>query len=159
MENFKRIDLDQNEQHRNQYDLFAESNQQSCETSITAFQELTPLSKKFFCKENLDKIQKQIQERIFIHHQFKIGRQNDIQLNIIKRSIYLQHSKNLKQNIDKQIQQLNEMVITEALKSIVPNILQHLHYIKDISQDRKIMSHSMNVSSAGDKSLGGFNFT
>ena len=159
MENFKRIDLNSNEDSYNQFDLFQESNQKSCETSITAFQELTPLSKKYFCKENLDKIQKQIQERIFIHHKFKIGRQNDMQLNIIKRSIYLQHSKNLKQNIDKQIQTLNEMVINEALKSIIPNILQHIHYIKDISSERKIMSHSMNVSGAGDKSLSGFNFT
>ena len=76
------------------FDLFSENNQGACETSITAFQELTPLSKKFFCKENLDKIQKTIQERIFIHHKYRIGRQNDTQLNIIKRSIYLQFSKN-----------------------------------------------------------------
>ena len=157
MENFKRIDLGCNN-YKN-FDLFSENNQGACETSITAFQELTPLSKKFFCKENLDKIQKTIQERIFIHHKYRIGRQNDTQLNIIKRSIYLQFSKNLNQNIDQQIRKLNEMVVNEALKSILPNIKQYLHYIKDISQDRQIMNHSINPSNAGDKSLPGFDFT
>ena len=157
MENFKRIDL--GNQNYNKFDLFSENNSNTCETSITSFQELTPLSKKFFCKENLDKIQNEIQRRVYITHKFKIGRQDDTQLNIIKRSIYLQYSKNLNQNIDAQIKELNEMVINEALKSIIPNILQYIHYIKDISQDRQIMSHSINPSNAGEKSLPGFDFS
>ena len=64
---------------------------------------------------------------------YEIGRQDDLQVQIIQRSIYLSYSKNQYNNIDNQIDILNNKVIDEAVKKIIPEIKQYLQYIKDIS--------------------------
>ena len=65
----------------------------------------TVLSKKFFSKQNIDKIQKSISDSVYSEsgNQHRISRQSDTQIQIIMRSTYLKYSKNSTQ-IDIQIQ-------------------------------------------------------
>jgi hypothetical protein len=139
------------------YELYEGSNQpQNCfQDSVSTIQEMTPLSKAYFNRKNIDKIQEQIinQVRIRSNNEFNIGRQSDLQLQIIMRSIYLSYSKNNNNNIQKQIDELNHMVINDCIKQIMPEIKQYLHYRNDISKPRELMSHSINVSSSGEKTL------
>jgi hypothetical protein len=67
------------------------------------------------------------------------------------KSLYLQYSKNLPYNIEKQVVDLNKMVIDECTNRIVPNILQYIGYIQDISSPIPIMPRSQNVSNKGYK--------
>ena len=70
------------------------------------------------------------------------------------RSIYLSNSKNLNSNIQHQVAILNEIVVIECIKQIIPNIKQYLGYRKDISSPRHIMELPQSVSSGFDNQLG-----
>ena len=61
-----------------------------------------------FSKRNIDCIQKHIQKSVLQKTNYRIGRQSDLQLQIIMRSIYLQYSKNLDCNYAEQIRELNK---------------------------------------------------
>lgn len=110
------------------------------------------LSINYFHINNINNLQNKIKENVRVTANYDIGRQDDNQLLIIMRSIYLTHSKNLSYNIQQQINDLNKLVIDEAVKQIIPNIKQYLHYINDISKPRHIISHPTNVSD-GNNSL------
>ena len=60
--------------------------------------------------------------------EYTIGRQSDVELKIIMRSIYLQNSKNLATDVAGQIRELNRLVANEAVPSIIVNIEQYLGY-------------------------------
>lgn len=137
------------------YDLYLGSNQpQNCfQNSLAGIQELTPISIKFFSKENVDVIQNKLIERVFTESNgnFKIGRQSDLQLQIIMRSTYLSYGKNSPGDVSSQVNELNQIVVDESVKKILPNIQQYLTYRHDISTPRHIISHPINPSSAGEK--------
>ena len=139
------------------YELYEGSNQQqNCfQDSVSTIQEMTPLSKAYFNKKNTDKIQEQLinQVRFRSDNKFNIGRQSDLQLQIIMRSMYLSYSKNNNNNIQKQIDDLNAMVIEDCINKIIPEIKQYLHYRNDISKPRYIPPHSVNPSN-NNKQLG-----
>lgn len=139
------------------YELFKGSNQeQTCfQDSVSTIQEMTPLSRAYFNKNNTDNIQEQIinQIRLISNNEYNIGRQSDLQLQIIMRSIYLSYSKNNSSNIQQQINDLNTMVIEDCIKKIMPEIKQYLYYRKDISTSRYIPPHSINPSN-NNKQLG-----
>jgi hypothetical protein len=134
-----------------QFDLFTGSNDtQPCfQDSISTMQELNPLSLKYFGKNNINKIQNLIILEVKTRD-YTIGRQSEIQLQIIMRSIYLSNSKNLMTNIDYQINELNKMVVDESVKVIISNIKQYLGYRKDISNPMPTRTNPTNVSSKGE---------
>ena len=71
------------------------------------------LSDTFFSKNNIDKIQLLIIQKVYndSDNRFTINKQSEQELLIIMKSYYLQYSKNLSVNIDKQINVLNSMVV------------------------------------------------
>lgn len=139
------------------YELFEDQNKDKISaTNLFTNQEKTSLSCSFYSKENLDKLQDKIIESVFVESsgEFRIGRQSDLQLQIIMRSIYLTYGRNKKTHIEQQVSELNNKVLSEAIKSILPSIKQFLHYKKEISQPRQIAPLSVNVSIKGDNQLG-----
>ena len=138
------------------YDLFKNSSKEACGVdNLFTNQEKTDLSLSYFSKTNLDKLQNKIIESVLVNSngEYRIGRQSDLQLQIIMRSIYLTYGKNATTNINQQIEVLNEKVLQETLKSIMPSIKQYLYYKKDISTPRHIITHAVNVNSKGEKGL------
>jgi hypothetical protein len=113
----------------------------------------TSLSESYFSKENVDYVQDEIIKRVYKQTGHVISRQSDMNLQIIMRSIYLQYGKNLPCQIKEQVLELDEEVIKEALKIIIPNIEQTIGYRKDISELPRTMNRPINVSSAGTKTL------
>ena len=140
------------------YELYEGSNKpQNCfQDSVSTIQEMTPLSQTYFNKANIDKIQQKIinQVRIKSNNEYNIGRQSDLQLQIIMRSMYLSYGKNNNNNIQKQIDELNDMVVEDCIDKIIPEIKQYLYYRADITRPREIIPHSINVSLSGEKTLG-----
>lgn len=134
-----------------QQDLVDNSNQNTIKHTITE----TTLSKSFFSKQNIDKIQNEIIRTVYqkSEGQYKIGRQSDHQLLIIMRSIYLQNSKNLECNIQNQIDVLNYKVLDYCVNNIKTEILQYLGYLKDIKKPIKYTNRPTNVSSKGNNIL------
>jgi hypothetical protein len=113
----------------------------------------TAVASAYFNNKNRDYIQLKIIEKIsdISSGQYKIGRQSDEQLNIIMRSIYLQYGKNLPTNIDMQVEELDNMVINECVRIIVPNIQQHVGFINDISSPTSVMPLPKNTIERGNK--------
>lgn len=113
------------------------------------------LNQTFFSKDNIGIIQNNIRYRVWnqSNRQFTIGPQSETQLEIIMRSIYLQYSKNLPNNIKEQVEELNDMVVTEAVPNIMSNIKQYLGYKQNLETGPVFMERPQNVSNAGSKTL------
>ncbi len=113
------------------------------------------LNKAFFSKQNIDLIQKEIIERIYkkTNNKARIGRQSDTELKIVMRSIYLQQSKNLPNNIKKQIYELNEKVLEYCVNAVYVELQQYLGYIRDINSLKQPLDRPTNMSSKGTITL------
>lgn len=139
------------------YELYSGSNdeQMNFNNSLTGIIEMNDVSLTFFNKNNIDKIQKMIIQKVYEESegQYVVGRQSDLQLQIIMRSVYLTYSINSPDDIEGQVLHLNKITLNECMTSIMPNIKQYLNYRKDISTPRHILSHPVNPSSKGEKTF------
>ena len=113
------------------------------------------LNQIYFSDANLQKIQNLIRFNVFkiSKKQFTIAEQDKTQLQIVMRSIYLQYSRNLDNNIPQQISELNKIIVDYLVPKIISNIKQYLKYLQDKNGTYTVMEHPKNVSSAGLKSL------
>lgn len=141
------------------YELYTDSNKENKNVGNTLNYSLedTGLSRLYFSKENLDNIQKDIIESVYNItlndkdpildnvRPVKIGRQNDLQLQIIMRSIFLQYAKHNNYNIAGQIRELNDLVIREAIPDIITNVKQYLGYSADIQRSPQLMDRAQNT--------------
>lgn len=96
----------------------------------------TQLSDLYFSKENVQIIQNAIRAGVYkrSNGEHIISNQNLDTIHIIMRSIFLQNSKNLPNNITEQIKDLNELVIEEIVPKLLGEIEGYLIYRKDISE-------------------------
>ena len=92
-----------------------------------------PLNCSFFSMNNLDKLQNEIIKNVFeqSNGKYKIQKQDEEQLIIIMRSMYLMYSKNQSCNIEEQVQQINNEVIKYCVPNILNNVLQYIGYMND----------------------------
>jgi hypothetical protein len=136
-----------------QYEMFSgqqkiENNQVANDRLITNTLNSNPLSQAYFSPNNVAVIQSGIINKVkqISNGQYSIGKQNEQQLLIIMRSMYLQFGKNRENNIQSQINELNTMVVEECARIVIPNIQQQQGYIDDITSGIKIMPWAQNVS-------------
>ena len=125
------------------------------EEAVHTIHESNSLNTVFFSKENINLLQDIIRHQVYLQTNKKhiIGRQSDIQLKLIMRSIYFQYSKNLQYDIKKQIRRLNELVVQECIPKIITGIEQYLTYKKDVSGLSVPLERPKYLSSAGTKTL------
>jgi hypothetical protein len=135
------------------YELYeGEMNPQDFQNSLKGIQDNNVLNKAFFSQRNINNIQKQIQKKVLETTNYTIGRQSDLQLQIIMRSIFLQYSKNLNCDYANQIRDLNKKVTDFAVDRIVIEISQFLEYRKEVSRIPEPIGLPKNLSNAGEKS-------
>ena len=123
--------------------------------ALYGIQETSPLNQLFFSKKNMDIIQDMIRYNVYekSEKKFIIDKQSDIELEIIMRSIYLQHSPNLPNKIKEQIIYLNGLVKDWCSEQIIPEINQYIGYIKEIEYMPMPIDLPLNLSSKGSRSL------
>lgn len=123
--------------------------------ALYGIQETTTLNKLYFSKKNMDIIQNTIRYKVYIDTEKKhiIDNQSDVELEIIMRSIYLQHSPNLPNQIQEQIKYLNNLVSNWCSEKIIPEIYQYVGYLKEIEYMPVPMELPVNISSKGNKTL------
>ena len=97
------------------------------------------LSKVYFSKENIKMIQNMLRYNIWLNSDKKyiISNQDETQLTIIMRSIFLQYAKNLPNNIKEQIKTLNKYVLDWCIPKILTQVKQFIGYKYDITQVNK----------------------
>ena len=131
--------------------ILAENNVNSISQSLTN----TPLSLSFFSKENINKIQLLIRRTVYFrsNNNHIISNQNEQELLIIMRSMYLQHGKNLNYDIDKQTNVLNNLTVDWAAINIISNIDQYISYKKTCSTLPMPLERAQLPSQKGTKTL------
>jgi len=114
------------------------------------------VSKIYFSVDNINRLQKRIKKEIYIRTNKKIILEDDQEesdLLIIMRYVYMNYNKFLDNQIIRQVKYLNEMTIREIIPDMLTNIDQYYHYIKELDQPIKPIMLPVNVNNAGRKTL------
>lgn len=123
--------------------------------------EKSELSDLFFKPENVCIIQNSIRRFVFNNSQPKgylIDDQSVDELKIIMRAIYYQYAKHLPFNLSGQIEELNQYVVNWSGPHVLSAVDHYYYYLNDISHMPIPLAQSINLSSAGTKSLPFNNF-
>lgn len=118
--------------------------------------EETTLSRAFFSVKNINKIQDSIRHEVNVKSgpkNYVIDNQSVDELKIIMRAIYYQYARNLENNINEQLDDLNKKVINWSVPHILSAVDHYYYYINDISHLPVPMQQPQNISRAGTKSL------
>lgn len=93
------------------------------------------LSQAFFSRENIQIIQNGIRAGIYhkSNGQYVIGPQDCDSLKVIMRSVFLQHSANLPNNITNQIEELNKIVLNYCIQQVYSEAQGYVKYLDDAS--------------------------
>jgi hypothetical protein len=123
--------------------------------SLYGIQETSKLNQLFFSKRNMEIIQNNIRYTVYTKTNKKhiIDKQSDIELQIIMRSIYLQHSTNLEYKYKEQIEYLNSLVINWCVEHIIPQLEQYVGYLKEVEYMPSPIDLPVNLSSKGSRTL------
>lgn len=95
----------------------------------------TPLSLAFFSLENIQMIQNGIRAGVFkrSNGQYVIGQQDCDSLKIVMRSVFLQHAANQPNNIPKQIEELDKIVLDYCIQQVYSEAQGYMKYVDDVS--------------------------
>ena len=138
-----RIDLSPNENgtpffvqdkiHKNEKTNYSNATQGLMENSLVSI--------TFFSSNNIENIQNALRSKIYnlTNGKFKIDVQDNDQLKIIMRSVFLQYSSNNSDDIDGQIKQLNQIVLNYAIPQVHNELVSYIKYKKDISSPPSVM--------------------
>lgn len=107
---------------------------------LNFLQTASPLSMKFFSKENKEILQANMKNLVYKKIGVKIGNQKEEELVAVMRSIFFQYSKNKVDKINEQVVELNKFVLKYCVNNIISNVMQHQKYIEDIQQDKYVTS-------------------
>jgi hypothetical protein len=123
--------------------------------ALYGIQETSVLNQLYFSKKNIENVQNMIRYNVYEKSEKKyvIDKQSDIELEIIMRSIYLQHSPNLPNKIKEQISYLNKLVTDWCVEQILPEVNQYFGYMKEIEYMPVPLELPLNLSSKGSRSL------
>ena len=95
----------------------------------------TSLSNAYFSKENIQIIQNGIRAGVYkkSNQQYTVDHQDCDALKVIMRSVFLQHAANQPQNISKQIEELNKIVLDYCIFHVYSEAQGYMKYLRDVS--------------------------
>lgn len=125
------------------------------EDATKGFMSKNCLNDLFFGNTNMEALQMGMRNMVANATDGKeiISKQNEIELKVIMRSIYLQYGKNQNTNLQGQIRELNKHVLKYCVENIHSNLKQYNGYISDITKERDVMEMPQFVHTKGDKTL------
>jgi hypothetical protein len=106
------------------------------------------LENLFFSEENIIKINKKLILTVYnkSNKKYKINPQSHESLLIVMRFVFIEYGRNLPYNIEKQIADLNCIVVGEILPNIFTNITQKIEYLRFIESDRELLDLPTSVN-------------
>ena len=123
--------------------------------SNTGNQQKSKLSDLYFSQANIDYLQNEIIRKVYEKSDGKhrITKQNEDELVIVMKSIFLQNARNSDIDLQYQIDQLNKLVLDYCVDNVYINLLQYVKYIDDITKETQVMDRPINVDIKGSKTL------
>lgn len=143
------------QEHRKNYNNMAP-------TALKGIQSESELSKLFFSDENFKRLQKLIRKEISVrtNNEFRLDvDQEQRDLFLVMRSVYLEHARFLPNQIVRQVKRLNQKVIDEVIPGILTEIRQDYGYQKEINKPLTPIPRPLNVNNAGRRSLPSYTTT
>lgn len=116
--------------------------------------EQSDLSKAFFSQENMKTIQSALRKEVYEKSQPKgyvIDDQSTDDMKIIMRAIFFQYARNITNDIQRQIDDLNRRVLNWSVPHVLSAVEHHMYYLKDINTLPVPMAHPTHLSSAGTR--------
>uniref|UniRef100_A0A6C0E8Y7 Minor capsid protein P8 central region domain-containing protein n=1 Tax=viral metagenome TaxID=1070528 RepID=A0A6C0E8Y7_9ZZZZ len=116
----------------------------------------TKLTKVFFSNENMKRIQKKIKQEVYNRSKGKFKLEEDQEesdLFLVMREVYLMEAKHLPNHIVRQTKILNDKVVKAIIPDMMTAIKQYYGYAQDINKPLQPIMRPMNVNSAGRKML------
>lgn len=116
----------------------------------------TPLGELFFSQENINRIQKMIKYEVFVrtNGKYKLEvEQNESDLLVVMRDIYISCAKNLLYKVIHQVKELNHRTIEKILPDMISMIKQDDEYIKQLDKPIDPIPLPVCVNSKGRTSL------
>ncbi len=103
--------------------------------ALTSIAHINPLQENFFSEKNIEILQTLISYHVKLQTDGKhqIARQDDNQLKIVMKSVYLMYGKNQSVDIQGQVKILNSYVLDYCVPNIISNIEQYIGYKKQVS--------------------------
>lgn len=129
------------EHHKNYNNMQADA--------LKGIQSESELSKLFFSDTNMKRLQKKIKQEVFkrTNGKFRLDTDQEQQdLFIVMRAIYMEHARFLPNNTVRQVKRLNEKVITETIFSVITNIKQYYGYLKEINKPLDPIPRPLNLN-------------
>ena len=117
----------------------------------TIRQDRNPLNEAFFSVSNMNSLQKELQTRVYRETNRLIDRQSEDDLFIIMRGIYVISSVNHFEDMKRQLQTLNEMVLSHIVPQVVFGVKAHSKFIQDVNNPVEPLDRGMYISSKGEK--------
>ncbi len=114
----------------------------------------TIVSDAFFSQANIQIIQNGIRAGVYqkSNGQYIIGPQDCDSLKVIMRSIFLQHSINVPENIKEQLEALNKLVLDYCIGQVYGEAQGYMKYVTDVSTLAMPMAHPV-LANQKDKQL------
>jgi len=128
-----------NDANYKMYSLFQNGNNKLSEFSHEAIQGIhtkTPLNDLFFSQENVNALQIGIRNLVAnrSNNQYVIGKQSEVELQVVMRATYLSDAKHLPYDIIGQVRELNGKVLDFCVPRILEEIKMFNYYKNDVSQ-------------------------
>ncbi len=125
-------------------------------TALKGIHTKSDLARIFFSDRNIKRLQKKIKKEVFkrTNGQFRLEvDQEQRDLFIVMRSVYLEHARFLPGQTVRQVKRLNEKVIDEIIPGMITEIRQYWGYLKEINKPITPIPLPMNVGNNGRKIL------
>ena len=143
---------------RSSFPLYEEKHQQNIrDEGIRGIVAPTALSNRFFSQKNIQDIQNMIRYQVYKQTKHVIEPQDDTDLLVIMRSIYLQYS-NMTETcnpalLQKEVDRLNLYVLRDAVPDILANVEQYFGYLRDAGRVPAPIPQPLSLSNKGTREL------
>jgi hypothetical protein len=94
----------------------------------------TPLSMRFYSKQNIAQIERGISQAIMSETGQRVGPQNPSDLFVLMQTVYAKSFQDPYSDIERQIGNMNSDCVKEAVQIMKPRIAQFLIYNKNIGK-------------------------
>ena len=116
-------------------------------------QQPSALSSAFFSPQNVDSLQRQLQDVVYRRTRHRIDRQSDEQLLVLMRAVFLEIARHTTQHVPAEVRVLNDEVLARAVPVVGAGLAQFLGYLHDASTLPPPLPHATPTSIKGSKTL------
>lgn len=139
------------------YSLFQENSRRDnfSAEAVKGLHVRTRVGDMFFSQKNIDLLQDAIRFQVYKQscNRHVIDKQSESELKLIMRAVYLQNGQHQQYDEERQVKELNTLVLNFAVPRIIQEINMYLYYKKDIDKIPEPLARGEFSSSKGTRQL------